>query len=55
MSDIYSTAQAAQVLGISADTIRTWKRRQTELLLEKIHWFKVKRFTTLTLWSLSYG
>ena len=40
MSDIYSTAQAAELLGISADTIRTWKRRQTELLLEQIHWFK---------------
>jgi hypothetical protein len=40
MSNIYSTAQAAERLGIAADTIRTWKRRQTERLLEGQHWLK---------------
>jgi hypothetical protein len=40
MADVYTTAQASELVGSSADTIRTWKRRQTDKLLEGTHWFK---------------
>ena len=47
MSEVYSTNQAAELTGISADTIRTWKRRQTDKLLEKQHWLKDENNTLL--------
>ena len=40
MTDIYSTAQAAELLSISASTIHTWKRRNLGKLLEGQHWIK---------------
>jgi hypothetical protein len=47
-TNIYSTAQAAELLGISASTIHTWKRRNLGKLLEGQHW--VKQNDTL-LWT----
>jgi hypothetical protein len=41
MSDqVYTTAQVAESLGISADTVRTYKKRNTDKLLETTHWLK---------------
>jgi len=37
---IYSSAQAAELLGISISTIHTWKRRNLNRLLEGLHWVK---------------
>lgn len=37
---IYSSAQAAEVLGVSISTIHTWKRRNLNRLLEGLHWVK---------------
>ncbi len=38
MTEIYSSAQAAEMLGVSPNTLRTWKARKSELLLEGQHW-----------------
>jgi hypothetical protein len=36
--DVLSTAQVAELLGVSASTIRTWKQRRPDLLIEGRHW-----------------
>jgi len=40
MSNVYTTAQVAELIGISADTVRTWKKRNADKLLETTHWLK---------------
>lgn len=40
MADVYSTNQAAELIGISPATIHTWKKRNPERLLEGSHWLK---------------
>jgi len=39
-NNIYSSAQAAELLGVSISTIHTWKRRNLNRLLEGLHWVK---------------
>jgi len=38
MADVYSTNQVAELLGVSGSTIRTWKQRKPDILLEGVHW-----------------
>jgi hypothetical protein len=38
MSNVYTTAQAAEFLGISANNLRVWKSRKSEQLIEGTHW-----------------
>jgi len=38
-NQVYSSAQAGELLGVSASTIRTWKQRKTDILIEGQHWF----------------
>ncbi len=40
MSNVYSTAQVAELMGVSADTVRTWKKRNADKLTETTHWLK---------------
>ncbi|AFZ15542.1 hypothetical protein Cri9333_4768 (plasmid) [Crinalium epipsammum PCC 9333] len=37
-NEVLSTAQAAELLGVSAGTLRTWKSRKADLLVEGTHW-----------------
>lgn len=48
MSDqVYTTAQVAELMSVSADTVRTWKKRNTDRLLETQHWLKDEGNTLL--------
>jgi hypothetical protein len=38
-NQIYSSAQAAELLGIPVSTLRTWKARKKDQLQENLHWF----------------
>jgi len=40
MSEVYTTAQVAERLGITANTIHTWKRRNLDKFKEGQHWVK---------------
>lgn len=40
MSNVYTTAQVAELMGVSADTVRTWKKRNPDKLTEGSHWIK---------------
>jgi hypothetical protein len=39
-NQIYSSAQAAELLGIPVATLRTWKARKKDQLQENLHWFR---------------
>ncbi|MGB3205306.1 MAG: DNA-binding protein, partial [Crinalium sp.] len=39
MSEIYTNDQVAEVLSVSASTIRSWKTRKSDQLVENVHWF----------------
>lgn len=39
MADIYSTNDVATALSVSPTTIRTWKHRKADRLIEGEHWF----------------
>jgi hypothetical protein len=39
MSEIYTNDQVAEVLSVSASTIRSWKTRKSDQLVENTHWF----------------
>lgn len=39
MSEIYNNEQAAGILGISPNTIRSWKSKNSSELKENQHWF----------------
>ncbi len=47
MSNVYTTAQVAERIGVSADTVRTWKKRNTDKLVETTHWLKDESNTLL--------
>ena len=47
MADIYSTNQAAELLGINPATIHTWKKRNPERLTEGSHWIKDEKNSLL--------
>jgi len=40
MGEIYTSAQAAEKLGVSVSTIHTWKRRNLNKFQEGAHWVK---------------
>jgi hypothetical protein len=37
---VFTSAQAAEALGISTSTLRSWKFRKSDQLQENVHWFK---------------
>jgi hypothetical protein len=39
MSDVYPSNQVAELLQVSSATLRTWKSRKSDQLLENVHWF----------------
>jgi len=38
-NQVYSTAQVGELLGVSGSTVRTWKQRKPDILIEGRHWF----------------
>ena len=48
MSEVYTSAQVAQRIGVSAGTIRTWKARKSDQLVEGQHWIQQDN---QTLWT----
>ncbi|MGB3205456.1 MAG: hypothetical protein WBB28_10740 [Crinalium sp.] len=40
MSNVYTTTQLAELMGVSGDTVRTWKKRNPDKLTEGSHWLK---------------
>lgn len=47
MSNVYTTNQAAELLGISPATIHTWKKRNPERLTLGSHWIKDEKNSLL--------
>jgi hypothetical protein len=45
---VYSNAQVGEALGVSDGTIRTWKRREAQQLIENVHWVTQKNQTFWT-------
>jgi len=37
-NEVYTTAQAAELLGVPINTLRSWKSRKSDLLIEGTHW-----------------
>jgi len=48
MGEVYTSAQVAQQIAVSAGTIRTWKARKADQLIEGQHWFQQDN---QTLWT----
>jgi len=46
-NEVYTTAQAAELLGINPATIHTWKKRNPERLTEGSHWIKDEKNSLL--------
>jgi len=50
-NQIYNNDQAAELVGIAAPTIRTWKSRRASELQENVHWFASLENNGQTFWT----